>query len=430
MSLLKQYISCIYQYGFFQCIKHKFSKKKDKLTGIGLGLFFVHGVHRVGTLWAFPTITSIRLLWYLRKHDKYSIVLSHLYGGGADAFIQRDLNVENYLLIVPTYVPGRLRCILFDKSKEKCYFYVASLKAIIHLKAKCHNIIINELVTWWKFNKEQKLCNDFYRIITEIIAIKNFLGCKLIFMLHDYFCICPKYTLTDVSNKYCDSEFSLKKCSKCLKYTEEIPVISGFDIIEWRNEFYRLLKVCNEIRAFSIDTIKRIEKCFPNLIITYKPHKYYPCYKHKPKITSDCLTIGVFGNISPIKGSQQVKDLIDYIHLKRIKNVNVVIVGNINNVFPNSGCKILGSYAVEDLPKIITDEKINFAFFSSVCPETFSYVISELIALELPIVCYNYGAQAERIREYIKGEIVQGYTPEETWLTIRKLSQKIGYIIE
>ena len=39
--------------------------------------------------------------------------------------------------------------------------------------------------------------------------------------------------------------------------------------------------------------------------------------------------------------------------------------------------------------------------FSSVCAETFSYVVSEVIALDLPLVGFPIGAQGEKIANYI-----------------------------
>ena len=43
---------------------------------------------------------------------------------------------------------------------------------------------------------------------------------------------------------------------------------------------------------------------------------------------------------------------------------------------------------------------INMFFFPSVWPETFSYVVAEMIALGLPIVAFDLGAPAERLRSY------------------------------
>jgi glycosyltransferase involved in cell wall biosynthesis len=48
----------------------------------------------------------------------------------------------------------------------------------------------------------------------------------------------------------------------------------------------------------------------------------------------------------------------------------------------------------------------NVFLFPSIWPETFSYVVEELMQLEVPIVCFDMGAPAERIRHYPKGKLI------------------------
>jgi glycosyltransferase involved in cell wall biosynthesis len=43
--------------------------------------------------------------------------------------------------------------------------------------------------------------------------------------------------------------------------------------------------------------------------------------------------------------------------------------------------------------------------FPSICPETFSYVIEEMMLLRLPIVAFDLGAPAERLRDYDLGRL-------------------------
>ena len=43
--------------------------------------------------------------------------------------------------------------------------------------------------------------------------------------------------------------------------------------------------------------------------------------------------------------------------------------------------------------------------FPSIWPETFSYVLAELISLELPVVAFDLGAPGERLRAYPKARM-------------------------
>ena len=58
-----------------------------------------------------------------------------------------------------------------------------------------------------------------------------------------------------------------------------------------------------------------------------------------------------------------------------------------------------GDYRRDDLVDLIEANGINLFFFPSICPETFSYVIEEMICSALPIVAFDLGAPGERLRE-------------------------------
>ena len=53
----------------------------------------------------------------------------------------------------------------------------------------------------------------------------------------------------------------------------------------------------------------------------------------------------------------------------------------------------------------------------------------ELIALGLPIVCYDVGAPRDRVRAYPDGKVIPEVTPEATWQAINELfnEMKVKY---
>ena len=73
------------------------------------------------------------------------------------------------------------------------------------------------------------------------------------------------------------------------------------------------------------------------------------------------------------------------------------------------------------MPDIVEREGINVAFFSSLCPETFSFVTQELMMMELPIVCFDLGAPAERLRQYDRGAVAKDMSAAAVWNAIEDL---------
>ena len=59
------------------------------------------------------------------------------------------------------------------------------------------------------------------------------------------------------------------------------------------------------------------------------------------------------------------------------------------------------------LQKLVEDFDVNLTVFPSICPETFSFTISELMAMDLPIISFDIGAQGERVALYKKGVVVK-----------------------
>jgi len=84
-----------------------------------------------------------------------------------------------------------------------------------------------------------------------------------------------------------------------------------------------------------------------------------------------------------------------------------------------------GAYTHADLVDLIEANRINLAFFPSVCPETFSYVTEEMIRLDLPIVAFDLGAPGERLRGYRNGRLCPEVSAESALSTLLALHQAL-----
>ena len=66
-----------------------------------------------------------------------------------------------------------------------------------------------------------------------------------------------------------------------------------------------------------------------------------------------------------------------------------------------------GRYQRQKLVELVETHGINMFLFPSIWPETFSYVVAEMILLGVPIVAFDLGAPAERLRGYGKARLVR-----------------------
>ena len=81
-------------------------------------------------------------------------------------------------------------------------------------------------------------------------------------------------------------------------------------------------------------------------------------------------------------------------------------------------------YSPDEIYSRIVEQQIGVVFFTSIWPETFSYLVSELISIGIPIACFDIGAQAEKVRTYHLGEIIPDYSSQSILKTLTACYEK------
>lgn len=391
---------------------------------------FLKGIYDISSnRW---TLKRSRLVQILNGSGKIRIVVSFTGLGGAAEYLVNQLRAETdgilTFVVMDAGIGGIKNYVQVEvwRDGKSMFHFIAHTLSFFggFPKSKAYDIVINELVGWHTYVGEEAMSDGgIGRIIDEILLIKTILNAKVQFLLHDHYCICPRIALVDFDDKYCNSEYCQENCIKCIKrggarYGAFSP---DTDIIKWRCAFKKLFQACDEVRAFSNDTLNRIKRIYPvGDVYKLVPHRglgYLPMANIKQ---SGRITIGVLGSIGAIKGRKEVLALSQYLSQNNIA-ADIVIVGCLENCPEGlSNITVTGQYKRADLPRIVAKHKINVAFVSSICPETFSFVTQELIMLGLPVVCFNIGAQAEQVSKYMLGRISVSTDPRDIWMAIER----------
>ena len=390
-------------------------RRKPILTGQGCrGIVFFRFVYDYGWGLAAWGLMGRRLI---RASSHLTFIASFSSGGGATDYVRRlvaDASPSSLMVVVsPTAIPGQLYCVCWREGRRIIRFF-AKWSSLFQACGS-HNVdsvVINELVSWERFIGEATMTVEGMGRIQEMfVAIHRSLGCPLRYLVHDYYSVCPRWTLMGSEKCYCRSEFTLEDCLGCLK--ADCPAYhyaGGVDIRKWRESFARFFDEVDEVRTFSNDSYKRMRRLYPGARLTLVPHRPAGPPLRKPHLRASGIVIGVFGRPWEIKGVEKVDQLEAY--LAKIGRADVRIVR-------------VAQYARQAMPDIIEQKGITIAFFPSVCPETFSYVTQELMEMGMPVVCYDLGAPAERISSYSKGLVISEMTPEATWRAIDSLSMRL-----
>lgn len=339
------------------------------------------------------------------------LIIDHDLGGGANHY--RDRLVESIIkegrsVIILTFHVATLSHVLILKNKRVDLRYSISGKEFLLDVAQLLSIKEIYYNTAVSFVRPEE-------IPTLLVALKKITSAQLKILVHDFFLICPSHFLIDQSGKHCHIP-DISVCNGCLQNNQQgfATLYIDRDMPKWRSLWGAALSAADEIITFSNNTTKLLTKAYPQIDlskISMIPHKVHHLPGGIPQIkNTKILTIGIVGHIGFHKGSIFVKALAQEIK-RRNSNIKIFVIGTIEASCEPSVVSQSGAYRHDELPSIIEKTGANIMLFPSICPETFSYVIQELMEMKLPIASFNFGAPAERLASYPKGFVLDSMDP-------------------
>lgn len=245
--------------------------------------------------------------------------------------------------------------------------------------------------------------------------------------LHDFFCVCPRYTLLNAAGKYCGAETDEAICNSCLAKGD----VATQDIHTWRESMQRFLVAAADVSAPSRSTAEIVERYYRGLTIDVKEHKLlspvHPTYQIS--FREDAVrTVAVLGAIGSAKGVEIVYTLKRRIE-KENAPIRLVVIGYTslqNKAYrdPSGKFEITGPYRPEMISDLLAKYRVNLVLIPSIWPETFSYTTGEAIASGYPVAAFDLGAPAERIKRLQAGWVVPLESGAEgMW---RKICEVVG----
>jgi glycosyltransferase involved in cell wall biosynthesis len=271
-------------------------------------------------------------------------------------------------------------------------------------------------------------------VINMLEALKNRnSGCQLIVMVHDYFVICPSHFLIDSKGKFCDIP-DKNYCQDCLqKHRDGFVSLGGTkDISLWRNSWFKLLSIADEVRMFSESSKRLLKKAYPSLndaVLSIVPHALPLKMSNVRLAAGHHLHIGIVGSIGVHKGANIVRDLASVITQSN-SNAKITVIGTIDVQVCDEVVTVTGPYETKQLAQMIKKSGANIFLFPSIVSETFSYVAHELAAMNVPFACFDIGAPADLARTYEGGLVLSSMEPNKTLHDLERFWHKTYQITE
>ncbi len=249
----------------------------------------------------------------------------------------------------------------------------------------------------------------------DIFNIAKIRHIPIVFSIHDFYSVCPSINLINPNDEFCHGKNSLNECEMCLRKSK----LNLNSVTSWRNHFTDIFEKTTLVITPSKSTFDILNTYYPNIkgkftIIGHGHDKELLISKEMIKKSKGIhykpIHIAFIGVLSPIKGRKIFYDLAYSNGLRGETKWSIFGISDIHSAVgyhQNLNITIYGKYKnFEELKSLILENEVNLVIFPAKCAETFSYTLSEIWAIQIPVLVSNLGALKERVEKNGGGWVI------------------------
>ena len=232
----------------------------------------------------------------------------------------------------------------------------------------------------------------------QLLALVTELGVAYRIYVHDYSWVCPRLTLMGGEGVYC-GEPSLSVCEVCIA-THGSKLTESLTVAALRERSAGIFRRAADVVVPSRDVSARLSRYFPDVSFQVTPWEdpVIPEVGWKPLPTR--VRVALIGAISRQKGFSILQACAQDA-AERDLALDFVVIGYTCDdlaVLESGRVFVTGPYAEGEVGELLGREQCHVAFFPSVTPETWCYSLTHALRAALPVVAFDLGAIAERLR--------------------------------
>jgi GT2 family glycosyltransferase/glycosyltransferase involved in cell wall biosynthesis len=240
----------------------------------------------------------------------------------------------------------------------------------------------------------------FLDLDPKLVEVALSLGPPYDVYLHDYVWICPRVTLIDGTGRYC-REPALAACETCIRKNGS-RLEDSLSVAALRRRSARWLQGARAVYAPSSDAALRYQRYFPGLPIRVRAHGPMLSAEAPPPSAApdSIIRVALIGALGEHKGYRVLLDCARDAKKRRLP-LDFVVIGYTEDdrrLLKTSKVFVTGRYTEGEAPYLIGRERPHLAFMPSVWPETWCYALDHVVRAGLPVVAFDLGAIAERLR--------------------------------
>lgn len=229
------------------------------------------------------------------------------------------------------------------------------------------------------------------------------LGVPYDVILHDYFMLCPRIDLITGQGEFCDVA-PPETCVRCV--VDHGAEVREFDPLSWRRDHLAFLEGADRIVAPSEDVATRMGRHLRKPIAVWEPESDADLPpEYMPRVrAAEPLRIVTLGALNVSKGLRVVQALADAAEQARAP-LQLSVLGPASEPLPRS-IAVSGTFLSEDLGKLLAEAAPHAVLLPAIWPETWSFVLTAALKQGLPVIAFDIGAPAARLRRLGRGHVL------------------------
>ena len=330
------------------------------------------------------------------------LILHHGRGGGSSRF----LRILESAMLRDGLKPIRLR-----RLQKHARHYAWQARAVPALAFDFDDSAL--LTEARNANVESLLINHVIDQPSDIFAwvyrASRALGVPYDIVLHDYFTVCPRVNLIDDTGRFC-AIAPTDRCETCVKRGGVDVSVDSVDA--WRAANVAFAAGARHIFAPSDDLSARIAPWIGRLPDVRSPESDANVPPVRPIVLRDDepLRVATIGALTHAKGCTALLGIARAAQAMRAPFVFTAIGETSDRRrLRRGGVTITGPYDEANLGAKIAAADPHVILMPAIWPETWSFVLSHALSLGLPVVTFDIGAPAERLRALGRAENLLPY---------------------
>jgi GT2 family glycosyltransferase len=341
------------------------------------------------------------------RREKNVLIVSHNRGGGTERHIREDIE----RLTREGYGVFRMRPMV----KKSSYALIShpAIKNLPNLPAFALTdtaVLARALFELGITEVHSHSMVDYAPDAPErVIALVAALGARYEVNLHDYKVICPRVNLADENGRYCGERGEAECNTRCLPQRgSEFGVA---DIRDWIAMHRRVLRAADRILVPDQDVADRLSRYFPDMHFEVSPHEAFDP-ETMPLAAPDLkpgekLRVVVIGAIGKLKGFDVLRACAQDARQRNLPLEFIVMGYSMNDrLMEEAGVRVTGKYQESEALDTLNALKPHAVWLPSLWPETYSYTLSLALRAGLPVVAFDLGAIAKRLRRIDRDEFL------------------------